>query len=283
MKERIDFSQAPYLHNMAPGSPNVYSGKYIVRPHQWGIYTLDTDTGAFRMLSGVGKTDAGFQHPAITITGDCWQGCTKLAASPHIPKWVVYIGIPPNCAASGLPAPAENVQVYRLDGPAALRRVGQVHAPLVNRNSAPLLVHGDFCFAPEGIFPSTLFTAINLNDFSITESVVAPADIPPPQPNINSYTYDIHQVTQQAFYAERQGGSVALPTYCPRDFVSRQHMAVFLLKSMHGANYQPPPATGTMFSDVPLDHPYGAWIEQLAREGITAGKSPCEAPPTPTS
>ncbi|HNB37152.1 MAG TPA: S-layer homology domain-containing protein, partial [Anaerolineales bacterium] len=58
--------------------------------------------------------------------------------------------------------------------------------------------------------------------------------------------------------------------YCPENSVTRAQMAVFLLKSTHGASYSPPPATGT-FSDVPTDHWAAAWIEQLAAEGITSG------------
>ncbi|HNB35520.1 MAG TPA: S-layer homology domain-containing protein [Anaerolineales bacterium] len=58
--------------------------------------------------------------------------------------------------------------------------------------------------------------------------------------------------------------------YCPENTVTRAQMAVFLLKSTHGASYSPPPATGT-FSDVSADHWAAAWIEQLAAEGITSG------------
>jgi hypothetical protein len=28
---------------------------------------------------------------------------------------------------------------------------------------------------------------------------------------------------------------------------------------------------GTVFNDVPIDHPFASWIEELAAEGITAG------------
>ncbi|MBI5840909.1 MAG: S-layer homology domain-containing protein [Chloroflexi bacterium] len=59
--------------------------------------------------------------------------------------------------------------------------------------------------------------------------------------------------------------------YCPEASVTRAQMAVFLLKSKHGASYSPPPAAGTMFSDVPPDYWAAAWIEQLASEGITSG------------
>jgi hypothetical protein len=47
-------------------------------------------------------------------------------------------------------------------------------------------------------------------------------------------------------------------------------MAIFILRSKHGAGFQPPPATG-MFADVPIASPFAPWIEQLAREGVTGG------------
>jgi hypothetical protein len=68
------------------------------------------------------------------------------------------------------------------------------------------------------------------------------------------------------------GGCATSPSlYCPDAGVTRGQMAVFLLRAKHGGGYQPPPATGTMFTDVPVTHTFGGWIEQLAREGITGG------------
>ena len=58
--------------------------------------------------------------------------------------------------------------------------------------------------------------------------------------------------------------------YCPGSPVTRAQMAVFLLKSEHGAAYTPPACAG-MFGDVPCPSQYANWIEQLAAEGITAG------------
>lgn len=60
-------------------------------------------------------------------------------------------------------------------------------------------------------------------------------------------------------------------SYCPDNSLSRAEMAVFLLRGKHGALYVPPPATGTVFADVPVTAFGAAWIEQLAAEGITAG------------
>ncbi len=63
------------------------------------------------------------------------------------------------------------------------------------------------------------------------------------------------------------GGTV----FCPDGNLSRAQMAVFLLRAEHGAAYVPPPATGSVFGDVPAGAFAAAWIEQLAAEGITAG------------
>ncbi|NOZ78656.1 MAG: S-layer homology domain-containing protein [Acidobacteria bacterium] len=59
--------------------------------------------------------------------------------------------------------------------------------------------------------------------------------------------------------------------YCPDGEVSREQMAVFLLKAEHGSSYTPPACTGR-FSDVACPGGFAVdWIEQLASEGITAG------------
>lgn len=58
--------------------------------------------------------------------------------------------------------------------------------------------------------------------------------------------------------------------YCPDGNVTRAEMAVFLLRTRYGANYNPPPATG-IFTDVPTSHWVANWIEELYREGITQG------------
>jgi hypothetical protein len=60
------------------------------------------------------------------------------------------------------------------------------------------------------------------------------------------------------------------PQFCPDQIVTRAQMAVLLLRGIHGASYTPPAATGT-FADVPLNHPFAAWIERLFAEGITGG------------
>jgi hypothetical protein len=60
--------------------------------------------------------------------------------------------------------------------------------------------------------------------------------------------------------------------YCPDNTITRDQMAVFLLKGIHGSAYSPPPVgVSTGFGDVPTTHWAAAWIKQLAAEGITGG------------
>ncbi|HEX3554171.1 MAG TPA: S-layer homology domain-containing protein [Thermoanaerobaculia bacterium] len=59
--------------------------------------------------------------------------------------------------------------------------------------------------------------------------------------------------------------------YCPDDAVSRAQMAVFLVRGSHGSSFSPPPASGTMFADVPSDFWAASFVEQLATDGITRG------------
>jgi hypothetical protein len=60
--------------------------------------------------------------------------------------------------------------------------------------------------------------------------------------------------------------------YCPNNTVTRQQMAVFLLKALEGSAYLPPACTG-IFDDVPCTPGTGFsdWIEELADRGITGG------------
>jgi hypothetical protein len=58
--------------------------------------------------------------------------------------------------------------------------------------------------------------------------------------------------------------------YCPNSSVTRAQMALFLLRSMHGASYSPPAASG-IFDDVPTSYWAADWVEQLYEEGVTSG------------
>lgn len=66
-------------------------------------------------------------------------------------------------------------------------------------------------------------------------------------------------------------------SYCPDDLVKRSEMAVFLTRAKHGSSFLPPPATGTIFADVPASYWAARYIEQIYNEGVTAG---CATGPT---
>jgi hypothetical protein len=69
------------------------------------------------------------------------------------------------------------------------------------------------------------------------------------------------------------GGCTATPlNYCPEATVTRAQMAVFLLRGIHGAAYNPPAlGSSTGFGDVSTSYWAAGWIKQLAAEGITGG------------
>ncbi|MFL6194018.1 MAG: ELWxxDGT repeat protein, partial [Thermoanaerobaculia bacterium] len=64
------------------------------------------------------------------------------------------------------------------------------------------------------------------------------------------------------------GCSASPPMFCPGANLTRAEMAVMLLATR---GITPPPATGTVFADVPVNHWAAPWIEELARQGVTGG------------
>jgi hypothetical protein len=59
--------------------------------------------------------------------------------------------------------------------------------------------------------------------------------------------------------------------YCPNLPITRDAMAVFILRGEHGGSYNPPAATGTVFEDVKTTTFLSKWMEQFGKEGITTG------------
>jgi hypothetical protein len=59
--------------------------------------------------------------------------------------------------------------------------------------------------------------------------------------------------------------------YCPGSPVTRAQMAVFLLRTLGGPTFTPPPCTTPLFNDVPCSNALAPWINELARRGITGG------------
>jgi Beta-propeller repeat/S-layer homology domain len=85
--------------------------------------------------------------------------------------------------------------------------------------------------------------------------------------------YWARNFVERLYAAGITGGCALSPLqYCPEGTVTRAQMAVFLERGIHGSSYNPPGVgSSTGFGDVPVDYWSGAWIKQLATEGITGG------------
>jgi glucose/arabinose dehydrogenase len=59
--------------------------------------------------------------------------------------------------------------------------------------------------------------------------------------------------------------------FCPDATVTRDQMAILLLRGEHGSGYAPPAATGSVFGDVARNDFAAAFIERMAAEEITVG------------
>jgi len=78
---------------------------------------------------------------------------------------------------------------------------------------------------------------------------------------------------ERLYAAGITGGCNVTPLqYCPESTVTRAQMAVFLERGINGSSYNPPAVgSSTGFGDVSTTYWAGAWIKQLAADGITGG------------
>lgn len=60
-------------------------------------------------------------------------------------------------------------------------------------------------------------------------------------------------------------------SYCPASAVTREQMAVFLLRSFEGDEYLPAACTSAPFSDVPASSAFCRFIRELSLRGVTGG------------
>ena len=90
--------------------------------------------------------------------------------------------------------------------------------------------------------------------------------------------YLYHAAIEKVLRAEITSGCGG-GNYCPDQLVTRDQMAVFILRGEHGGAYNPPAATGTVFSDVTINTPFAKWMERFAAEGISTGCAGGSPPP----
>ncbi|HEX2223115.1 MAG TPA: S-layer homology domain-containing protein [Thermoanaerobaculia bacterium] len=85
----------------------------------------------------------------------------------------------------------------------------------------------------------------------------------------------INELSARGVVAGCGGGN-----YCPKNPVTREQMAVFLVKTKEGPAFTAPACTSPTFSDVPCSSPFAPWVEELVDRGITAGCNPGQYCPT---
>jgi hypothetical protein len=59
--------------------------------------------------------------------------------------------------------------------------------------------------------------------------------------------------------------------FCPSVPVTREQLAVFVLATLEGAGWVPPPCTVPPFADVPVASAFCRWITELVQRGVVAG------------
>ena len=111
-----------------------------------------------------------------------------------------------------------------------------------------------------------------LNDLTVTNPDLSSVTVPQawfsdfldvPQPDI------FHAYVESIFRLGITAGC-GPGVFCRDASVTREQMAVFLLKASNSPGYAPPACSG-VFADVPCPGPFADWIEELAAQEITGG------------
>jgi hypothetical protein len=164
--------------------------------------------------------------------------------------------------AAGPPSGGTNVTISGMlfESGATVAIGGQ---PATNVNVAgPTQITATTPALPAGSLNNVVVTNSNGTGGTLVNGFVADfADVPG-----NQFYFHITKLVANAITVGCGTG-----IYCPSNSVTRQQMAVFLLKSMNGLCYAPPPCTGTVFGDVTCSTVFDPWIEALAATGITGG------------
>ena len=217
------------------------------------------------MTDGGGNTtfDATIAGPALGP----WITATATDPASNTSEFGACFATPPPQATGMSPASgpaAGNTPVVILGGnfqaPAAVR-FGGVPASMINVVSGSEVDAATPALTPGALYdvvvadPSTLSATLPAAWFSDFTDV----------PAGSLFHDDVEKIFRAGITAGCGGGN-----YCPSSAVTRQQMAVFLLKAEHGSSYAPPLCSG-VFADVPCPSTFANWIEQLSAEGITAG------------
>jgi hypothetical protein len=238
---------SPHTHCMGPGAPYNYP--------TWTDECYNGESGCY---SGTE------QNPGIgggTIMSYCHLLGWQYMSLVFHPRCINDIMLPAIADASCLGSPATFVDVPTTDP--FFHYVETVYQTGVASgcNTSPLM----YC-------PANAVTRQQMAVF-LLKAVHGPAYAPP---SCSGSFADVPCPSQYANWieelaAEGVTSGCGSGNYCPADPVTRQQMAVFLLKSEHGSSYTPPSCSSAPFPDVPCPSQYANWIKELVTEGITGG------------
>ncbi len=222
-----------------------------------GATTLATDVAGDATFAAT--VASGATGPFVVATATDPAGNTS--------EFSACIPVPPPTATGISPASgpaAGNTPVVILganfQSPAVVR-FGATTASMISVVSG-----GEVDAATPALSPGALYDVVVFNPSTLSSTLPSAwmADFTD-VPEANIFHGDVEKIFRAGITAGCGGGS-----YCTGASVSRQQMAVFLLKAEHGSGYLPPTCQG-LFDDVPCPGTYANWIEQLSTEGITAG------------
>jgi hypothetical protein len=181
---------------------------------------------------------------------------------PRTRSWFLALG---DVAISPTSGPASGGEAVNVTGTnfqsGATLAIGGAAASIVNVTSTS--ISASTPSLPPGTLNDVVVTNPDASSSAIPNGFLADfLDTPP--------SHAFHGFVETIFRSGVTAGCGA-GDYCPDDSVTRAQMAAFLLKARYGVCFTPPPATGTVFADVPASDPFAAWIEELASLGITGG------------
>jgi hypothetical protein len=236
-----------------------------------------TFTGTASNLTGpagatytLGDPAADYGTVANAAVGTCTSNCFQLTVSDPGTR----------------PTPHWDVTVVETIGPAALGQtkrwtlhVGESFADVPTSNPfyrfIETLFHagvtqgcGGFNYCPDGSTTREQM-AVFLLRAREGEGFTPPACTTAPFPDVpcsSPFAPWVQELVARGITAGCGGG-----LYCPTDPVTREQMAVFLLKTREGAAFTPPACTTAPFTDVPCSSPFAPWVQELVARAITAG------------
>ena len=153
-------------------------------------------------------------------------------------------------------------------------------APLGKRYQSGSVWKRDFANGFVSVDPSSHAVVIQLASVTATSLPPTATSVPPTATAAPASTFADVPANHWAFtwveqlHAAGVTSGCSPANYCPEDTVNRDQMAVFIERGLHGSTYTPPQAAGARFEDVRSDYWAAAWIEQMAKDGISGG---CDA------